>query len=409
MTSKKNFVIVGAGLAGASAAKELREQGFEGTIQLIGKEPHAPYIRPPLSKGYLHGSDGLDAVFVHPQDWYGEHRIDLHTEATVVGVDTAEHTVALSGGETLRYDKLLLTTGADSRQLTIDGAGLSGVHTLRTLEDSTAVRDELADGGRSVVLIGAGWIGMEVAATAKSLGNEVTILDRNAVPLAGAIGDELGTFFAEKHRSHGVTVRSSVIVDRIIGENGQLSGVVLDSGEEIPADLVMVGIGAVPNTPLAQAAGLAVDNGILVDSALNTSAPDVFAAGDVANELHPVIGMRLRSEHWANALNQGAAAARSMLGQDESCDDIPYFYTDQFDIGMEFSGYGPLMKNARVVYRGERDSGEFVAFWLKDSVVVAGMNVNVWDVNDQVQRLIREKKVVDEARLTDVLVPGSEL
>ncbi|EPR76377.1 Ferredoxin reductase [Leifsonia rubra CMS 76R] len=405
MSATQNFIIVGAGLAGASAAQELREQGFDGTIQLIGREPYAPYNRPPLSKGYLQGSENIDAVYVHPESWYVEQRIDLLTDTSVVSVNAAEHTVALDRGDSLKYNKLLLATGSNARALSINGAELVGVHTLRTLDDSNALHELLANGGRKVVLIGAGWIGMEVAATARGLSNDVTVLEHNDVPLAGAIGEELGTIFVEKHRAKGVTVRTHISVESIVGDNGHASGVAIAGGEVIPADVVIVGIGAEPNVALAETAGLKVDNGILVDASLRTSDTDIFAAGDVANAQHPVIGMRLRSEHWANAQNQGAAAARAMLGHDGSFDDIPYFYTDQFDLGMEYSGYGPLTKGAHVVYRGEPNSGEFVAFWLKDSVVVAGMNVNVWDVNDQVQRLIREKKVVDEARLTDVSVP----
>ena len=410
-STAQNFIIIGGGLAGASAAEELRKQGFEGTIQLIGQEAHSPYIRPPLSKGYLNGSDALDAVYVHPDGWYAEHSIDLLTGVRAIGVAASEHVVTMESGTQLHYDKLLLATGSSPRQLNIDGADLTGVHYLRTLDDSDALRAELADGGRKLVLVGSGWIGMEVGATAKALGNEVTILERDPIPLAGAIGKDLGSLFAEVHKSHGVTLRPSVVVDRIVGEAGAdgkpgvVTGVALDTGEIIPADLVLVGIGAVPNSALAGEAGLDVDNGILVDASLRTSDPDIYAAGDVANAIHPLINLRLRSEHWANALNEGAAAARGMLGMRESFEDIPYFYTDQFDLGMEYSGYGPLTRDARVVYRGDPAARQFVAFWLLDSRVVAGMNVNVWDVNEQVQRLIRDGKPVDETRLTDPTVP----
>jgi len=409
MTTDQNFIIIGGGLAGVSAAEELRTQGFAGTIQLIGQEAHAPYIRPPLSKGYLNGSEGLDAVYVHPEEWYAEHSIDLLTDTKVYGVNSVAHEVTVSGGKPLHYDKLLLATGSSPRLLTIDGAELGGVHYLRTLDDSKALNKELTGGGRNLVLIGSGWIGMEVGATARSLGNEVTILERDPIPLANAIGDELGTMFAELHQEHGAVLRMSVVVEKIIGAHGKVSGVQLDTGEVVPADMVLIGVGAVPNVALADDAGIITENGIAVDQAMQSSDPDIFAAGDVANAFHPLANMRLRSEHWANALNEGAAAARGMLGQNESFEDIPYFYTDQYDVGMEYSGYGPMTRGAKIVYRGNRAGREFIAFWLKDDRVVAGMNVNVWDVNDQVQRLIRSGKVVDESRLTDESVPLADI
>ena len=409
MSKDQNFIIIGGGLAGASAAEELRKQGFDGTIQLIGKEAHAPYIRPPLSKGYLNGTEGLDAVYVHPDEWYAQNTIELLTGTKVFGVNAAAHEITVSGGKPRHYDKLLIATGSSPRLLTIDGAELGGVHYLRTLDDSVALQKEIQGGGRNLVLVGSGWIGMEVGATARTLGNDVTILERDPIPLANAIGDELGTMFADLHREHGVVLRTSVVVDRIVGSHGKVSGVALERGEVVPADIVLIGVGAVPNVALADDAGLITENGIVVDQAMQTSDPDIFAAGDVANAFHPLVNMRLRSEHWANALNEGPAAARGMLGQNESFENIPYFYTDQFDLGMEYSGYGPLTKGATVVYRGDRATRQFVAFWIHDDRVVAGMNVNVWDVNEQVQRIIREGKVVDVARLTDESVPLEDI
>lgn len=405
MATKEDFIIVGGGLAGVSAAEELRAQGFGGSIRLIAAEPHPPYIRPPLSKGFLAGKEGLDAVYAHPEECYAENDIELLTGTKVFGVDPIAHEVTVAGGSPLRYDKLLLATGSSPRILTIDGAELSGVHYLRTIDDSSALRSELAGGGRRLVLIGSGWIGMEVGATARELGNEVTILERDAIPLATAIGDELGTMFAELHREKGVVLRTRVTVERIAGNHGTVSAVVLAGGEEVPADLVLIGVGAVPNLALADDAGLVTENGIVVDQSMRSSDADIFAAGDVANAFHPLANMRLRSEHWANAIGEGKAAARGMLGQTESYEDIPYFYTDQFDVGMEYSGYGPLASGAKVVYRGNRAGREFIAFWLRDGFVVAGMNVNVWDVNDQVQRLIRSGRAVDESRLVDESVP----
>src|SRR5450830_1664887 len=356
MSQDQSFLIVGAGLAGASAAESLRTEGFDGRIRLFGAERHRPYIRPPLSKGHIGGAEPLESVFVHPESWYEENRVELATGSAVEALAPADRSVSLASGERVAYDALLLATGSSPRRLTIAGADLHGVHYLRTIDDSESLHAALGDGGKKLVLIGSGWIGMEVAATARTLGNEVTILERDAIPLAAAVGDELGGMFSELHAENGVVLRASVVVDAIVGSNGRATGVTLVGGETIDADLVLIGVGAVPNIELAKAAGLATDNGVLVDAALRTSDANIFAAGDIANAFHPVIGQRLRSEHWANALHSGAAAGRSMLGRDVSFDDIPYFYTDQFDLGMEYSGYGPLTKGATIVYRGDREA-----------------------------------------------------
>ncbi len=405
MADAQTFVIVGAALAGASAAKTLRQEGFGGRVVLVGAEAHHPYIRPPLSKDFLRGEAGLDDVFVEKAEWYADHDIELRTGVTALGVDPVDHLVALDSGEELHYAKLLLATGSRPRRLTVEGAGLSGVHALRTLGDSEALRAELTGGGRRVVTIGAGWIGLEVAATAKTLGNEVVVLDRGSVPLASVLGAEVGRVFAQLHADNGVRLRGGAVVDHLVGDAGRVTGVALTSGEVIAADVVVAGLGAEPNLALAESAGLALENGVAVDAALRSSDPDIVAAGDIANALHPLVDIRLRSEHWANALNGGAAAARSMLGQPVSYDDIPYFYTDQFDLGMEYSGFGPLARDARVVFRGDVAGREFLAFWLNGDRVVAGMNVNVWDVNETVQAIIRHGSAVDAAALADPDVP----
>jgi 3-phenylpropionate/trans-cinnamate dioxygenase ferredoxin reductase subunit len=409
MSKSESLVIVGAGLAGASAARSLREEGFDGRVVLVGAETHRPYIRPPLSKDYLAGSADRESIFVDPERWYAENDVELLLGTTATGVDSAGHLVRIDGADPIGYDRLLLATGSAPRRLSIPGAELDGVRYLRTLDDSDALRPLLAAGGTTLVLIGSGWIGMEVAATARTLGNDVTILERDPIPLAAALGDELGQVFAELHEQNGVILRRSVVVESIVGSDGRATGVVLTGGEVVPADLVLVGVGAVPNVRLAQEAGLEVDNGVLVDASLRTSDPSIFAAGDIANAYHPLARMRLRSEHWANALNGGKAGARSMLGRDVSYDDIPYFYTDQFDLGMEYSGFGPLARGADVVYRGDRAGREFIAFWVADGRVVAGMNVNVWDVNEAVQGIIRRGLPVDRARLADPAVPLEEL
>ena len=402
-----HMLIIGGGLAGGTAAEALRNEGFDGDITVVTAEAHPPYQRPPLSKGYLAGTEDLDAVVLHPAEWYEERGIRLITAVAVTSLEPAAHAVELEDGERLTYDAVLLATGATPRMIPLPGHDLPGVMTLRRLDDSDELRAQLRDGGQRLVVIGAGWIGMEVAATARGFGNEVAILERDAVPLAMALGAEMGEVFRTLHLEHGVDLRTSVDVDRIVGD-GRAEGVVVD-GETLPADLVLVGVGASPNTVLAEEAGLDILNGVLTDEALRTSAAYVYAAGDIANAFHPVLQRHLRSEHWANALNAGKVAARSMLGQPASFDDIPYFYTDQYDLGMELSGYAPLMTDAEIVVRGDLDAREFIAFWVDDGRIVAGMNVNVWDVNDKVQDLIRSGARIARDRLRDPEVPLEDL
>jgi len=402
-----HMLIIGGGLAGGTAAEALRDEGFDGDITLVAGEAHPPYQRPPLSKGYLGGTEGRDAVILHPAQWYADQGIRLVTGVAATTLDPEGHAVQLEDGRRLSYDAVLLATGSTPRMIPLPGHDLPGVMTLRRLDDSDALAAQLRDGGRRLVVIGAGWIGMEVAATARGLGNDVAILEQGPVPLAAALGAEMGEVFRRLHLDHGVDLRTSVGVDRIVGD-GRAEGVVVD-GEPLAADLVLVGVGAAPNTALAEGAGLDLQNGVLTDAALRTSAPDVFAAGDVANAFHPVLQRHLRSEHWANALNAGKVVARSMLGLPASFDDIPYFYTDQYDLGMELSGYAPLMVDAQILVRGDVAAREFVAFWTDDGRVVAGMNVNVWDVNEEVQALIRSGERIDPDRLRDPAVPLAEL
>jgi 3-phenylpropionate/trans-cinnamate dioxygenase ferredoxin reductase subunit len=397
------IVIVGGGLAGATAAEELRERGYDGAIHLFGAEPHIPYIRPPLSKDYFTGKDGRDSVFVHPETWYREKKIVVTTGERVESL--GDHVVTLGSGRVVPFDRLLLATGATPRRLDVPGADAPGIHYLRTIEDSESLRDELAEGGRQVVFVGSGWIGLELAAAARGYGNEVTVVSPEKIPLAGPLGDELGTMFRELHEQNGVTFRLETNVHAFARDDRRVTGVETVAGT-IPADVVVVGIGAAPDTALAEGAGITLaepeqGGGILVDEHLATSAPDVFAAGDVANAFHPVVGQHMRNEHWANAIASGKVAGASLAGAEATLDDIPYFYTDQYDLGMEYSGYPPLAKGAEVVYRGDRAKREFIAFWMQGDRVVAGMNVNVWDVNEDVQKLIRDGGPVDRARLVD--------
>jgi 3-phenylpropionate/trans-cinnamate dioxygenase ferredoxin reductase subunit len=397
MTSSRTIVIVGASLAGVKAAETLRSQGFDGRIVLIGDEPHEPYQRPPLSKGYLSGQADLDDVYLHNSAWYGEQAVDVRTSTTVTAISPEDHQVVLADGERVDYHQLLLTTGASPRRLDLPGAELDGVHHLRTLDDTDRLKDA-AGRASSVAVIGAGWIGCEVTAALRGLGLPVTLLDVAAVPLERVLGAQVGAIYHALHRDHGVSLLMESGVASLHG-SAQVEEVRTTDGRSIPADLVVVGVGATPRSELAAAAGLSVGNGIVVDEHLRTSAPDVYAAGDVANAWHPLFGEHLRVEHWANALNQGIASAPNMLGNPTPYDRVPYFFSDQYDLGMEYSGHGEA--GDQVVFRGDPAGREFIAFWLRDGVVVAGMNANVWDVTNPIQQLIRERAAIDPARLAD--------
>jgi 3-phenylpropionate/trans-cinnamate dioxygenase ferredoxin reductase subunit len=405
MSDRPTHVIVGASLAGAKAAETLREEGFDGRVVLIGAEPERPYERPPLSKEYLRGEKEREKVHVHEASFYADRDIELRAGTSVIGLDLAGRAVALEGGERVGFDALLLATGAEPRRLPVPGADLGGVLELRTFADSDRLRERFAGAGRLAV-IGAGWIGCEVAASARQMGVEVTLIEQAAVPLERVLGPEVGRIYGEIHADHGVDTRFGVGVERLDGD-GAVGRVRLTDGSAVECDLVVAGIGVVPRTGLAEAADLEVENGVVVSERLESSAPGVFAAGDVANAWHPFYGRRVRVEHWANALNQGPAAARAMLGQTVSYDRLPYFFSDQYEVGMEYSGLASA--SDRVVLRGDAAGREFIAFWLDDGRVVAGMNVNVWDVTGPIQALIRSRAVVDERRLADPGVPLEEL
>src|SRR4051812_5108048 len=399
------FVIVGAGLAGAKAAETLREEGFDGRIVLLGAEPHRPYERPPLSKDYVRGESQRDGAFVHPEEFYAEKKIELRPSTLVRAIDLGARELQLEGREIMAYSKLLLAPGAEPRVLPLPGSDLEGVHYLRVFEDSDAIRAAIERGGRAVV-IGAGWIGSEVAASARTKGLEVTIVEQLAVPLERVLGREVGEVYAAIHRDHGVEILGETGVESIEG-TGRVERVRLEGGRTIDCDMVVVGVGVTPRVELAAAAGLEIDNGIVVDERLETASQGGFAAGDAANARHPVFETRLRVEHWHNALEQGPAAARNMLGRNQPYERIPYFFSDQYDVGMEYAGYATEWDE--VVFRGDRGAREFIAFWMKDGRVLAGMNVNVWDVTEPIQQMIRSKQAVDVSRLTDPAVPLEEL
>ena len=409
MINDTTCVIVGASLAGAKATEALRAEGFDGPVVLIGAENELPYERPPLSKGYLQGKAERETIYVHPRQWYVDAAIDLRLGVAVTGIDRAAHEVMLADGSRVGYAKLLLTTGSSPRRLSVPGADLDGVRYLRTAADSDRIKAVLKEASR-IAVIGAGWIGLEITAAAREAGVQVTVLETAELPLLRVLGREVGQVFAGLHREHGVDLRFGVKVAEITGANGRVDGVRLADGSRIDADAVVVGVGITPNTQLAQAAGLDVDNGIRVDARLNTSDPDIYAAGDVANAYHPLLGRHIRVEHWANALNQPQAAAEAMVGREISYDRVPYFYTDQYDLGMEYSGYVDPDGYDEVIFRGDVDRREFVAFWLgAGGRVLAGMNVNIWDVTDAIQALVRARKPVDTRALRDPATPLDSL
>jgi 3-phenylpropionate/trans-cinnamate dioxygenase ferredoxin reductase component len=413
--SVQTYMIVGASLAGAKAAEELRERGFDGRVVLLGSEPERPYERPPLTKDYLRGESPREKAYVHEDGFYTDRAIELETGTTVAAIDPVAARVTLPDGRELPFDRLLLATGAEARRIPVPGADLDGIHYLRTLADCDILRDRLHGGGH-VVVVGAGWIGSEFAASARQRGLNVTIIDPVSLPNERIFGAEIGAFYRNVHAQHGVELVLGEGVEAFQGD-GTVARVRTTAGRTIECDFAVVGIGVAPRVALAQQAGLEVDNGILVDEKLQTSAPNVFAAGDVARGWQPFYGERIRVEHWANALHQGPAAAQAMLDEPVSYDRIPYFYSDQYDVGMEYSGHAP--KWDEIVFRGDPDAGAFVAFWLKDERVVAGMNVNVWDVNAHVEALIRTRQPADVRALRDPdtpleslvgeLTPGAEL
>jgi 3-phenylpropionate/trans-cinnamate dioxygenase ferredoxin reductase component len=404
----ETIVIVGAGLAGAKAAATLREEGFDGPVLLLGREPVHPYERPPLSKGLLLGSTPRDDIFVNTLQWYADHAVELRTEADVVGLDAAERRLTLADGSTVDYEKLLLATGSSPRSLRVPGAELDGVLSLRTLAESDRISQALK-AGTNVVIIGAGWIGLEIASAARQRDANVTIVEVADLPLQRVLGDEVARVFLGLHESHAVGFRLGAQVASLQGVDGRVSGVTLADGTVLPADVVVVGVGITPNVELAEQAGLEVNDGVVVDAGLRTSDPNIWAAGDVASAYHPLLERQIRVEHWANALNQGPVAAKSMMGQDAVYDLLPYFFTDQYDLGMEYSGYAAPGEYDRVVFRGDPESGEFLAFWTKDGRVLAGMSVNIWEQTDAIQDLIRSKRPVDLDRLADPARPLTEV
>jgi 3-phenylpropionate/trans-cinnamate dioxygenase ferredoxin reductase subunit len=402
MPSSPTFLIVGAGLAAAKAAETLRAEGFGGRLLLFGDEAERPYDRPPLSKAYLRGETDRDSLYLHPEEFYATHDIELHPATLARSIDPARHQLELASGGRISSQRLLLATGAAPRRLPLPGADLDGVHHLRSRRDADVLA---AAAGRAehVVVVGTGFIGSEAAASLRQLGREVTLVGPDSAPLARVLGPEVAGVYRDLHAGHGVRLVPGTRVAGFRG-TGQVEAVVTGDGRTIECDLVLVGAGAIPRTELAEVAGLPVRNGVLVNDQLEAvGAAGVYAAGDVAAAWHPRYQTYLRVEHWANALNQGPAAARNMLGRSVPYARLPYFYSDQYDLGMEYSGLAATWD--RVVFRGDPATHAFIAFWLKDQRVIAGMNANVWDVVQAIQSLIRGGRPVDPERLANPDIP----
>ncbi|MBP2523750.1 MULTISPECIES: NAD(P)/FAD-dependent oxidoreductase [unclassified Rhodococcus (in: high G+C Gram-positive bacteria)] len=409
MSTNRRFVIVGGGLAGAKIAEALRDRDFDGEITVLSEEDHLPYERPPLSKEFFAGKKTLPEFTVHDGEWFRDHRVDLRPGTTATAIDPAAHTVSLPDGSTISYDKLALATGSRSRRLDIPGSDAEGVHYVRTVDQSAALLRTLA-ADKKLVVIGAGWIGLEIAASARGFDVDVTVLEHAGLPLESTLGPEMGEVFAALHRQNGVDLRTGTDVTAISVDGGHASGVTLIDGTVIPADAVLIAVGALPNTELASEAGIDVENGVLVDAGLQSSDPDVVAVGDIAAAQHPILNARIRVEHWANALNQPETAAETMLGRPAEYVRMPYFFTDQYDLGMEYVGHAPHGGYSRVVTRGDVDKREFLAFWLDSAnKVLAGMNVNIWDAGDAIKELVASSRPVDPERLADPEIPLAEV
>lgn len=405
----RTFIIVGAGLAGATAAGSLRGQGFAGRIVLIGAEQELPYDRPPLSKDYLQDKSEKAKIYVHPRQWYADNDIELRLSTRVTAIDRVARTVTLEDGDRLGYDKLLLATGASPRRLNVPGAELEGVRYLRNVNDCEALKATFAEAKR-VVIVGAGWIGLESAVAARAAGCDVTVLRTGGLPLVKVLGPQVAQLYAALHRRHGVEFRLGVAVAEITGDSERVAGVRLADGTLIPADAVVVGIGARANSALADAAGLeADDDGIVVDERMATTDPDIFAVGDVATTYYPHLGLHLRLGHWSAARRQPLVAAAGMMGQEDSYDNVPYFFSDQYEMGMEYLGYVPPGAAAEVVFRGDVATGRYLVFWLGSDRVLAGMNVNIWHLTGAIRDLVRSGARVDRTKLADPAVALDEV
>jgi 3-phenylpropionate/trans-cinnamate dioxygenase ferredoxin reductase component len=397
-------VIIGGGQAAAAAVETLRSEGFPGPVSVVCAEPYLPYLRPPLSKEYLRGQAARESVFIHDADWYVEQGVDVQLGVDAVSIDPVQQSVLLSDGSRLTYGAALMATGASPRRLMVAGGDLAGIHYLRRLDDADRISAALA-GVERVVVVGAGWIGLEVAAAAREAGVNVTIVEPESVPLLHVLGPQVGSHFADLHEAHGVTLLTHAYVAEFVGVGGVVTGVRLADDRVLKADAVIVGIGAQPNVGVASASRLSVADGIVVDEHLQTSQPGVFAAGDVASAFNRRLGRHLRVEHWENAKRQGAVAALGMMGRVAVYDRLPFFYSDQYDVGLEYTGYAAPGSYDSVVIRGDVDDRRYAAFWVAAGRVLAGMTVNIWDIRPQIEALIESGSPVDPEMLADAATP----
>ena len=393
----ETFVIVGAGLAGGSAATTLRKEGFDGRVVLIGAEPHPPYERPPLSKGYLRGEIPFEQALVQPPDFYRDNDLETHFGVEVTRVDAADSAVELDSGERIAYDKLLVATGVKNRRPSIPGLDLEGIYDLRTVADCDRIRQEISP-GRKAVVVGMGFIGSEVAASLRQSGLEVVVVDRNRVPLQRVLGEEVGKVMEDIHRDHGAELLFEDTVASFEGA-GRVRRVRTSRGRCIECDFVVVGLGVEPVTDLLADTGVRLDNGIVVDEHCRSSIEGIYAAGDVANHYHPVFGRHIRVEHWQNALRQGPAAARSMLGKDEPYEEIPWFWSDQYEHNLQYAGFHTGWD--QLIVRGGLDQRNFVAFYRKEGRVLAAVAIGRGKDLRRSIALIKARARVEAAKLCD--------
>jgi 3-phenylpropionate/trans-cinnamate dioxygenase ferredoxin reductase subunit len=394
----ETFVIVGAGVAGGGAAAALREEGFDGRVVLIGAEQQPPYERPPLSKEYLRGESSFERALFQPPDFYDENGVETRFGVRATRVDAAEKVVELDGGERVAYDRLLVATGGRNRRFRIPGMDLEGIYSLRTVADSDRIRAEISPGRRAVV-VGMGFIGSEVAASLRQSGVDVVVVDRNEVPLRRVLGEEVGRVIEGIHRDHGTSMIFEDTVAAFEGV-GRVERATTARGRRIECDFVVVGLGVEPVTDLLADTGAEIDNGVVVDEYLRTGVEGIYAAGDVANHYHPVFGRRIRVEHWQNALKQGPVVARNMLDKDEPYDEIPWFWSDQYEHNLQYAGFHTEWDE--LVVRGSMEERNFVAFYRKDRRVLAAVAVNRGRDLRRSMPLIKAREPIDAARLCDL-------
>ncbi|HLS04444.1 MAG TPA: FAD/NAD(P)-binding oxidoreductase [Actinomycetales bacterium] len=432
----KKLVIVGGGHAGGRAAIALREAGYSGEITMLGNEECPPYERPGLSKGFLQGDESEDDLYLQSATWYDKNQITRRTGVTITDIDPQARSITFHIGtsdatqlghntgqlghttgsgdvqsEQIEYETLILATGSDPRPLELAGAASHNVCYLRSVEDSKRLKSELAAAKR-VTIIGAGWIGLEVAAAARKANCDVAIINRDREPLLGPLGETLAKMFAELHREHGVILRNDTEVTRLIGTDERIAAIETDAGDQIATDLIVAGIGALPRLDLAKSAGLEIkDGGVLVDAQLRTSQPDIYAVGDIAAVYYEKYDRHIRLDHWASAMRQPDTLAAILCGHNTKYDALPYFFTDQFDLGCEYVGYVPpeLRDEVEVVVRGDMRSRELIAFYVADHKIWAGMNVNIWDVSAEIEKLITDETRITRDELEDPSVSLSEL